>query len=141
MAAEPGIALADLVAAREDVAIIEKTSSSNVRKNTRSAINNVIIGQVSVCILLYSIYWLFELCCFYYQMVSRYIFNSATKIYTILNFGNFSMALLVWDKLHSLPASNFYEETLKSRMPYKINNFQEIHEGQDWRLWVPCNWT
>lgn len=52
MEAEPGITLADLVAAREDVAIIEKTSSSNVRKHTRSAINNVIIGQVSVCILL-----------------------------------------------------------------------------------------
>lgn len=55
--AEPDITLADLVAARDDVAIIEKTSSSNVRKNTRSAINNVIIGQVSVCILLYSIYF------------------------------------------------------------------------------------
>lgn len=43
---EPDISLADLLAARDDLAIIEKTSNSNVRKFTKSAVNKVIIGQV-----------------------------------------------------------------------------------------------
>uniref|UniRef100_A0A6P7FR81 Protein FAM98B isoform X1 n=1 Tax=Diabrotica virgifera virgifera TaxID=50390 RepID=A0A6P7FR81_DIAVI len=43
---EPDVDLADLLAARTDIAIIEKTSSSSVRRNTRSSLNRVIIGQV-----------------------------------------------------------------------------------------------
>jgi len=43
---EPKVTMADLLAARDDLAIIEKTSSANVRKNTRSKINSVIIGAV-----------------------------------------------------------------------------------------------
>ncbi|XP_044269345.1 protein FAM98A isoform X1 [Tribolium madens] len=43
---EPEVELADLLAARDDIAIIEKTSSSSVRKNTKSSLNKVIIGQV-----------------------------------------------------------------------------------------------
>lgn len=46
---EPDITIADLLAARDDLAIIEKTSNSNVRKFTKSAINKVIIGQVIIC--------------------------------------------------------------------------------------------
>lgn len=46
MKAEPGVSLADLISAREDLAIIEKTSNASVRKNTKSSINKVIIGQV-----------------------------------------------------------------------------------------------
>lgn len=46
--ADPDIELADLLAARDEIAIIEKTSSSSVRKNTRSSLNKVIIGAVSV---------------------------------------------------------------------------------------------
>lgn len=42
----PRISLADLLAARNDLAIIEKTSNASVRKNTRSKINSVIIGAV-----------------------------------------------------------------------------------------------
>lgn len=45
---EPDIDLADLLAARDDLAIIEKTSNANVRKFTTSAINKVIIGQVII---------------------------------------------------------------------------------------------
>lgn len=48
---EPGIDLSDLLSARDDIAIIEKTSNANVRKNTKSDINKVIIGQVSYNIL------------------------------------------------------------------------------------------
>lgn len=47
MSATPDVHLSDLLAAREDLAIIEKTSSASVRKNTQSAINKVIIGRVS----------------------------------------------------------------------------------------------
>ncbi|XP_067011250.1 protein FAM98B [Anabrus simplex] len=43
---EPDVHLSDLLAARDDLAIIEKTSSASVRKNTQSAINKVIIGRV-----------------------------------------------------------------------------------------------
>ncbi|XP_021931473.1 protein FAM98A-like isoform X2 [Zootermopsis nevadensis] len=46
MCALPDIHLSDLLAAREDLAIIEKTSSASVRKNTQSAVNKVIIGRV-----------------------------------------------------------------------------------------------
>jgi len=49
MSALPDVHLSDLLAAREDLAIIEKMSSASVRKNTQSAINKVIIGRVSVC--------------------------------------------------------------------------------------------
>lgn len=48
MSALPVVHLSDLLAAREDLAIIEKTSSASVRKNTQSAINKVIIGRVSM---------------------------------------------------------------------------------------------
>ncbi|KAF7282813.1 hypothetical protein GWI33_001953 [Rhynchophorus ferrugineus] len=37
---------ADLIAARTDLAIIEKTSNASVRKNTQTSLNKVIIGQV-----------------------------------------------------------------------------------------------
>lgn len=43
---EPDVSMADLLSAREDLAIIEKTSNASVRKNTKSSINSVIIGQV-----------------------------------------------------------------------------------------------
>lgn len=43
---EPNVMMADLLAARDDLAIIEKTSNASVRKNTRSKINSVIIGAV-----------------------------------------------------------------------------------------------
>ncbi|KAL6265658.1 hypothetical protein P5V15_002453 [Pogonomyrmex californicus] len=43
---EPKVTLADLLAARDDLAVIEKTSNASVRKNTRSKINSVIIGAV-----------------------------------------------------------------------------------------------
>ena len=42
----PEVSLSDLLAARDDLAIIEKTSSASVRKNTRSEVNQVIIGAV-----------------------------------------------------------------------------------------------
>ena len=48
MFALPDVHLSDLLAAREDLAVIEKMSSASVRKNTQSAINKVIIGRVSV---------------------------------------------------------------------------------------------
>lgn len=44
---EPDVDIADLLAAREDLAIIEKTSNVSVRKNTRTQLNKVIIGMVS----------------------------------------------------------------------------------------------
>lgn len=50
---EPDITLADLLAARDDLAIIEKTSNANVRKFTKSAINKVIIGQVLLSCFFY----------------------------------------------------------------------------------------
>lgn len=44
---DPDIDLSDLLSARDDIAIIEKTSNANVRKHTQSSINKVIIGQVT----------------------------------------------------------------------------------------------
>ncbi|XP_076677107.1 protein FAM98A isoform X2 [Andrena cerasifolii] len=46
LSAEPNITFADLLAARDDIAIMEKTSNASVRKNTRSEINSIIIGEV-----------------------------------------------------------------------------------------------
>ncbi|XP_053973018.1 protein FAM98B-like isoform X2 [Hylaeus volcanicus] len=46
LSAEPDITFADLLAARDDIALMEKTSNASVRKNTRSEINSVIIGTV-----------------------------------------------------------------------------------------------
>ncbi|KAJ8681773.1 hypothetical protein QAD02_017565 [Eretmocerus hayati] len=46
MARDPDVTLAHLLSARDDLAIIEKTSNASVRKNTRSSINSVIIGAV-----------------------------------------------------------------------------------------------
>lgn len=46
MTSEPDVSIAQLLAAREDLAILEKTSSATVRKNTRSKVNTVIIGAV-----------------------------------------------------------------------------------------------
>ncbi|XP_014211834.1 protein FAM98B isoform X2 [Copidosoma floridanum] len=46
MRREPDVTLAHLLAARDDLAVIEKTSSASVRKNTKSSINKVIIGAV-----------------------------------------------------------------------------------------------
>ncbi|XP_018336058.1 protein FAM98B isoform X2 [Agrilus planipennis] len=43
---EPDVDISDLLAARDDLAVIEKTSNSTVRKNTQSAISKVIIGKV-----------------------------------------------------------------------------------------------
>lgn len=43
---EPKVTMADLLAARDDLAVIEKTSNASVRKYTRSKINSVIIGAV-----------------------------------------------------------------------------------------------
>ncbi|CAG0886520.1 unnamed protein product [Cyprideis torosa] len=43
---EPDVSLGDLLAAREDLAIQEKTSSASVRKHTKSKVNRVIIGNV-----------------------------------------------------------------------------------------------
>ncbi|KAF5296057.1 hypothetical protein FQA39_LY12679 [Lamprigera yunnana] len=43
---EPEVDLSDLLASRDDLAVIEKTSSASVRKNTKSAVNKVIIGAV-----------------------------------------------------------------------------------------------
>ncbi|RZF34699.1 hypothetical protein LSTR_LSTR002781 [Laodelphax striatellus] len=42
----PAIDIADLLAAREDLAIVEKTSGASVRQKTQSATNKVIIGRV-----------------------------------------------------------------------------------------------
>ncbi|XP_060520173.1 protein FAM98A [Cylas formicarius] len=43
---EPDVDISDLIASRMDLAIIEKTSSASVRKNTKTPLNKVIIGQV-----------------------------------------------------------------------------------------------
>ncbi|KOC59826.1 Protein FAM98A [Habropoda laboriosa] len=44
--AEPNVTFADLLAARDDIALMEKTSNASVRKNTQSELNKVIIGAV-----------------------------------------------------------------------------------------------
>jgi len=46
MKQNPNVLLSDVFAARRDLAIVEKTSSSSVRKNTRSKVNDVKIGRV-----------------------------------------------------------------------------------------------
>ncbi|XP_014249690.1 protein FAM98A-like [Cimex lectularius] len=46
MTTKPNIKLSDLLAARHHLAILEKTSNSNVRKNTQSSVNKLIIGAV-----------------------------------------------------------------------------------------------
>ncbi|XP_065161732.1 protein FAM98B [Atheta coriaria] len=43
---EPDVDISSLLAARDDLAIIEKTSNSSVRKNTKSRVNTVIIDKV-----------------------------------------------------------------------------------------------
>lgn len=43
---EPEVEMADLLAARNDLLLIEKTSNAGVRKNTRSKVNSVVIGAV-----------------------------------------------------------------------------------------------
>lgn len=43
---EPSVKIAHVLAARADLAVIEKTSSASVRKNTKSSVNSVVIGAV-----------------------------------------------------------------------------------------------
>jgi hypothetical protein len=43
---KPNVRISDLLAAREHLAILEKTSNANVRKNTKSSVNKVMIGKV-----------------------------------------------------------------------------------------------
>ncbi|CAB3370970.1 Hypothetical predicted protein [Cloeon dipterum] len=43
---EPAVDISDLLAARLDILVLEKTSNSSVRKNTKSALNNVVIKKV-----------------------------------------------------------------------------------------------
>lgn len=45
---EPEVDMSDFLCARQDLAIIEKTSSASVRKNTQTAINKVMIGRVNI---------------------------------------------------------------------------------------------
>ena len=44
---DPDVCLADILAARKDLAIVEIISCSNVRKRTKTDINKVMIGRVS----------------------------------------------------------------------------------------------
>ncbi|XP_063995651.1 protein FAM98A [Diachasmimorpha longicaudata] len=46
MSSRPSVTISQLLAARDDLAIIEKTSSAAVRKNTQSSVTKVIIGAV-----------------------------------------------------------------------------------------------
>lgn len=46
MVAEPSVTIGDVLAAREDLAVIDKTSSAAVRKHTQSKVNKVLIGSV-----------------------------------------------------------------------------------------------
>lgn len=43
---KPSVKVSGILAARVDLPIVEKTASASVRKNTKSAINNVVIGRV-----------------------------------------------------------------------------------------------
>ncbi|XP_059480500.1 protein FAM98A [Neocloeon triangulifer] len=43
---EPAVDISDLLAARLDLSILEKTSNASVRKNTKSGVNDIIIGKV-----------------------------------------------------------------------------------------------
>ncbi|CAN8000628.1 unnamed protein product, partial [Ixodes hexagonus] len=46
MQAEPKVSLGHVLAAKEDLLAIEKTSGAGVRQNTKSAVNRVLIGSV-----------------------------------------------------------------------------------------------
>ncbi|XP_077537808.1 protein FAM98A [Haemaphysalis longicornis] len=46
MEAEPSVSVGHVLAAREDLTMLEKTSGAGVRKNTKSAVNRVLIGNV-----------------------------------------------------------------------------------------------
>ncbi|KAB7501402.1 Protein FAM98A [Armadillidium nasatum] len=46
MSVEPLVTLGHLLAARKDLAVLEKTSNASVRKNTKTNLNKVIIGKV-----------------------------------------------------------------------------------------------
>ncbi|KAK4315897.1 hypothetical protein Pmani_012920 [Petrolisthes manimaculis] len=46
MKEEPGVNIGDILAAREDLAVLEKTSNASVRKATKTALNKIIIGRV-----------------------------------------------------------------------------------------------
>jgi len=46
LAENPGVGVADMLAAREDATIVEKVCSSQARQNTRTSLNKVIIGSV-----------------------------------------------------------------------------------------------
>lgn len=52
---DPEVDLSDLLYAREALAIIEKTSNALVRKNTKSTLNSLIIGQVCILTLINNI--------------------------------------------------------------------------------------
>lgn len=82
MSATPDVHLSDLLAAREDLAIIEKTSSASVRKNTQSAINKVIIGRVSIN----SSYLKEKTKDYIFQDGYRYLIELMGKVSVILSF-------------------------------------------------------
>ncbi|KAL3218550.1 hypothetical protein MRX96_031482 [Rhipicephalus microplus] len=46
METEPNVSVGHVLAAREDLTMLEKTSGTGVRKNTKSAVNRVLIGMV-----------------------------------------------------------------------------------------------
>lgn len=48
MKAEPAVSISDMLAARKNLAIVEKTSSASVRKKTQTSLNKVIIGKVGI---------------------------------------------------------------------------------------------
>lgn len=41
MTEEPGVSIGNMLAAREDLAVLEKTSNASVRKQTKSQLNKV----------------------------------------------------------------------------------------------------
>lgn len=45
MSEEPLVSIGDMLAAREDLAVLEKTSNASVRKQTKSALNKVGRGR------------------------------------------------------------------------------------------------
>lgn len=45
---KPNVKLSDFLVARTSLLLVEKTSNANVRKNTQSEVNKVIIGQVNI---------------------------------------------------------------------------------------------
>lgn len=49
MTEEPNVSIGDMLAAREDLAVLEKTSNASVRKQTKSQLNKVgetAVGQI-----------------------------------------------------------------------------------------------